>query len=363
MTARAWRPSLPAGALIATAVIVVALPGCGGSLTRKAGRGARGHGHVVLVMSTGDGLSAQSAFAAAVKRLSHETLSIKIRDDSGGTRGVSQHDAEHTILDRVERGDVAVAWLPTRVWDSGPVVSFEALEAPFLITNSALLWKVVTSGLADQMLRGTEARGLVGLAIVPIALRRILGRVRPLVSLPALRRARIATFSPLDAQVVDALGAVPRLDLVQPDVRLREGVVDGVETGGPFLARYALVARFIPANVVVSARADVIAVNKRVFDGLTEAQRSALRVAARRTVQSQRDMGTREAEALEAACATGAKLAAANPGQLAQLVQAERRVYRELASDPEIGQDIEQIQAMKPGTADPAVHIPASCAA
>jgi TRAP-type C4-dicarboxylate transport system substrate-binding protein len=213
------------------------------------------------------------------------------------------------------------------------------------------------------MLRGAEARGLVGLAIVPIALRRILGRVRPLVSLAALRGARIATFSPLDAQVVNALGAVPRVDLVQPDVRLREGLVDGVETGGPFLVRYVLVARFVPANIVVSPRADVIAVNKPAFDRLTEAQRSALRVAARRAVQSQRDMGDRERQALEAVCATGAKLAPANPGQLAQLFHAERAVYRELASDPEVRHDIEQIQAMKPGTADPAVHITASCAA
>ena len=71
------------------------------------------------------------------------------------------------------------------------MTSFQALQAPFLITNYALLDRVVTSPLAARMLAGLGSRNLIGLALVPGLLRHPVGVGRPLVSVADYRGARV----------------------------------------------------------------------------------------------------------------------------------------------------------------------------
>jgi C4-dicarboxylate-binding protein DctP len=258
-----------------------------------------------------------------------------------------------------------MAWLPSRVWAGEGVAAFRALWAPFLITSHALLWKVVTSPLAQTMLRSMEPRGMVGLALVPSDLRRILGRERPLVSLAAFRGARVATNSEAEAAPLRALGAIPRLDEVVPAAGLRARRLDGVETGGSFLAGngFTFVAPYVPANVVLFPRTDVIAINKRAFDGLTPEQRAVLREAGRRAVASQGDVADQDNEVLQGVCDLGGKLVVARAAQLAELVKAERPVNDALARDRVVRPYLEQIEAMKRDTPpEPPLKIPDRCA-
>jgi TRAP-type C4-dicarboxylate transport system substrate-binding protein len=366
VTGQARRSVGQARVLIASALALAALPGCGGSLTTKAGGRERDRQATVLTMVVADGGQARTVFADGVRRLSHGTLRIEIRTANPSALGVSQLQAERRDIARVERGDIPMAWLPSRIWESEGVASFRALWAPFVVTSHALLWKIVSSLVAREMLRGTEKRGVVGLALVPVDLRRVLGRERPLVSLAAFRGARVATYSPTEAEVLRALGAIPRLDVAPVDNSLRERRIDGVEAGAFYILvnGYAHTAPYVPANVVLFARTDVIAINKRAFDGLTPGQRASLREAARQTVRAQRHLGDTETQLLEGLCELGARFGVATKAQLAQLEEAERPVYDELARDPEVRGYLEQIQAIKRRTApDPPLKIPAGCAA
>jgi TRAP-type C4-dicarboxylate transport system substrate-binding protein len=246
------------------------------------------------------------------------------------------------------------------------VESFKALWAPLLIDNHELLQKVATSPVADEMLRGTEARGVVGLAIVPSDLRRFLGRERPLISLDAFRGARVATTSDTEAEVLRALGAIPRLDERSPGVSLAEGRIDGVEAGGVYIPNngYPLLAPYVPANVALFSRTDVIAINRDAFERLTADQRSALRGAARMAVEAQRTLADQETRLLRGLCTLGSKFAVATDAQLAALARAEQPVYNDLARDPGVRRFLEQIQTIKRGTApEPPLKIPTGCLA
>jgi TRAP-type C4-dicarboxylate transport system substrate-binding protein len=363
MISRAARPVGSARDLVVAGAFAVAvLAGCGGSISSKAGDRAGSRQTTVLTMLTTDAPQAdRMVFADAVRRLSHGTLRIRIEQQEGsGTTS----DGERRARERVERGDAAMAWLASRAWASDGVASFRALWAPFVITSHALLWKVVTSPLAEKMLRGTEARGVIGLTLVPSDLRRILGRGRPLVSLAAFRGARVAAYSQAEAEALRALGAIPRLDEADLPVSLREGRVDGLEVGGYNLVNnpWVAVAPYVSANVVLFPRTDVIAINKRAFDRLTPEQRSALREAGRLALEAQRDLADQETEILQAVCSLGGKLVRATRVQLAQLVEAERPVNDRLARDPAVRPYLEQIEAMKRQTPpEPPLKIPAGC--
>jgi TRAP-type C4-dicarboxylate transport system substrate-binding protein len=318
---------------------------------------------VLTVITADPGQGNRTVFADAVRRLSRGTLTVAYeRQDMPD----SARSAERAAIERVERGDVPMAWLASRVWEQEGVSSFKALWAPFLIDTHELLWKVATSPIAAEMLRGIEARGVVGLAVVPGDLRRFLGRERPLVSLGAFRGARVAAYSETAAEALRALGAIPRIDERLPGVSLAQRRIDGVEAGGVYIANngYPLLAPYVPANVVVFPRTDVIAVNRDVFDRLTAEQRSALRGAAHAAVEAQRTLADDETRILRDVCRLGARLGVATDAQLAALATAERPVYDELARDPEVRGYLDEIQALKRGTApEPALKIPAGCAA
>jgi TRAP-type C4-dicarboxylate transport system substrate-binding protein len=340
--------------------------GCGGSLATKAGDREGPRHTTVLTMVIAEAVQTEeTGFVDAVRRLSHGTLRIRI-EPNGPTSWseLAQQGTEVRAIEHVEHGQPAMAWLPSRVWQSQGVESFRALWAPFLITSHALLWKVVTSRVASEMLQATEARGVTSLAIVPRDLRRILGRT-PLVSVPAFHGVRVATNSHDEAEVLRALGAIPRLDEVDPVASLGERRIDGVEAGGAIipLHGYTRLTPYVPVNVVLFPRTDVISINKRVFDDLTTEERSALREGARLAVQAQRALADQEAGLLRGLCQLGGKLVVASGVQLAQLREAERPVYDALARDPRVRPYLDQIQAMKRGTPpEPPLKIPRGCA-
>jgi TRAP-type C4-dicarboxylate transport system substrate-binding protein len=352
--------------LVVCLLVAAVTAGCGGSLATKAGdRDGPRHTTVLTMVIAEAAQTDHTVFLDAVKRLSHGTLRIRIVP--GGPSSWSelpQQGTEVRAIEHVEQGQPAMAWLPSRVWQSQGVESFRALWAPFLITSHALLWKVVTSPVATEMLQATEVRGVTSLAIVPRDLRRILGKT-PLVSIAAFRGVRVATNSHDEAEVLRALGAIPRLHEVYPPASLSERRIDAVEAGGPVIPMhgYTRLAPYVPANVVLFPRTDVISINKRVFDGLTPEERSALREGARLAVQAQRDLADQETGILRGLCQLGGKLVVASGAQLAQLREAERPVYNELARDPRVRPYLDQIEAMKRGTPpDPPLKIPRGCA-
>src|SRR5262245_39958044 len=107
-------------------------------------------------------------FAAQVKTLSKGNLIIEPVWDAGSSTFAG---FEQGVLQLVLTGKSDLGLAASRTWDTESITSFQALQAPFLITNDALAEAVATSDIATRMLDSLSPLGLVGLTLWPEDLR------------------------------------------------------------------------------------------------------------------------------------------------------------------------------------------------
>src|SRR4051812_33982227 len=139
--------------------LALAVGGCLGSESDKAG-GARHQKPVVLTMANGNGLPLElEAFAAAVARLSNNTVRIDFKNN--WRKGSPSYETE--VIGDVEAGKADLGWAGSRAFDSVDVPTFDALHAPLLIDSYALEQRVLQSPLVDDMLDGLEPLGVIGI--------------------------------------------------------------------------------------------------------------------------------------------------------------------------------------------------------
>ncbi len=75
----------------------------------------------------------------------------------------------------MQHGDVDMAWVGARAFDTAGVTSFQALLAPMLIDSQDLQGAVFEAGIPEAMLAGLEDIGLAGIGVLPGPMRKILG--------------------------------------------------------------------------------------------------------------------------------------------------------------------------------------------
>ena len=148
--------------------VVASASACAAAATRRAAR--RSADPRVLTLAA-YAQPEPDDFVAAVQRLSGGSLRIKAttlwRD--------GQPDYEEATVADVRRGDVDLAIVAARAFDLVGTTSFHAVLAPFLVDSLELEGRVLESPLAERMLAGVEEAGVVGLGVLPGALRRPVG--------------------------------------------------------------------------------------------------------------------------------------------------------------------------------------------
>ena len=75
-------------------------------------------------------------------------------------------DHDQAVARKVVSGELDMALVPSRTWDSEGILSLRALSAPFLVTSSAVLREAAEPELADGMLAGLDEAGLKGLTVL-----------------------------------------------------------------------------------------------------------------------------------------------------------------------------------------------------
>src|SRR5512133_2774849 len=168
---------------VAACLVVVATLGVPGEVQGQV-RSA-----TVLTMVDADtgGIPAPAvAFTKAVARLSKGALLIALRNHTQQTA-----DGEMTAIREVQQGTDQMGWLTTRGWDAIGVSTFSAIQAPFLITNYALLRKVLAGPVGRGMLAGTRQLGVRTLGLAAVDLHVPLGARRPFVSAEDFRGANV----------------------------------------------------------------------------------------------------------------------------------------------------------------------------
>jgi hypothetical protein len=220
---------------------------------------------------------------------------------------------EVRIAREVRDGHVDLGWIAAGGWDALGVESFQALQAPFLITDYGLMDAVARSALTGRMLAGLDRYGVVGLALVPGTLLHP-SAPRPLLALSSYRGVRFLVVRwRTTGELISALGA-------KPGYTLSSGGPGGLaplqDTG----------SNVVTGNVVLHARLNTLFANPEALARLSDDQRTALRDAARDLVR----------QAMEARRPSGLRLASTAGTDASQwpIRWSSRRSNRPLARSP-----------------------------
>ena len=163
--------------VLASAVLAAFAAGCSVSGNDGADKAGGSDAPVVLRLAVADDAEQPDApfaryFARQVSSLSDGSVRVRVVWDAAGQDSPGY---ELGIARLVEDGHFELGWMGARAWDRMGIKSFQALQAPFLVTDHELLGRITTGPLAARMLSGLDGHGFVGLALVPEHLRYAFG--------------------------------------------------------------------------------------------------------------------------------------------------------------------------------------------
>ena len=259
----------------------------------------------------------------------------------------------------VRDGRFQLGWIGARAWDTRGVDAFQALQAPFLITDKGLLDEVVAGDIGKRMLAGLRGGGVEGIALVPGLLRHPFGARHAFTTLGdfAGARARVSPSRASDA-LLRALGAIP--------VHVAPALVGmTANRGGIDVREQSLgsdpAGTWLTANLTFFGKAITLFGNAAALAKLDGEQRDMLRRAGEATVRHAIAAAPGEQELATRYC-TAARVVLAADGDLTALREAAAPVYARMARDPGTRQAIADIRALK-AQLPPAspVEVPASC--
>jgi TRAP-type C4-dicarboxylate transport system substrate-binding protein len=286
---------------------------------------------------------------------------VKEVNDSGvlTLRGQPAYpQAEGQLLSDVRSGVVPMATVSSAIWDTAGITAFQALQAPFLITNYPLALEVEGGDIGKAMVEqaNQQAGDLVVLAIHEGGLRKPVGTTR-LASLADFQGKTIrAPQSQVLAAGLRSIGAnADPLPLPEVYQALQNGTVDGIEANLPlvYTQKFYEQAKFITGNINFWPFPTVLAINKGVYDGLTEEQQQALNDAAANITKTSVDIFTAPGSTVAQDLVNcGVKFVNATDADLAALNKAAAGATDQLA--PESQDFVAQIQSVKDEMGPPA---------
>jgi TRAP-type C4-dicarboxylate transport system substrate-binding protein len=274
----------------------------------------------------------------------------------------SYPQSEIQLLDDVRSGVVDMGTISSAIWDTADINAFQALQAPFLITNYPLAQAVEGGEIGQAMIdqANEEAADLVVLAIHEGGLRKPFG-IKRLAAPADFQGTTIrAPQSKVLSEGLSALGAnVEPLPL--PDVyqALQNGTVDGVEANLPLIytSKWYEVAKYVTGNINFWPFPTVLAINKAKYDSLTDAQKAALTDAAATITDASIEIFTTPGSTVAQDLVNcGVEYVTASDASLAAFAQASEAAVSRLA--PESQDFVAQIQAEKDALGPPAAPAP-----
>jgi TRAP-type transport system periplasmic protein len=351
------------------ALLAAFAAGCSVSGSDDADKAGGSDAPVVLRLAVADDAEQPDApfaryFARQVSARSDGSVRVRVVWDAAGQDSPGY---ELGIARLVHDGDFELGWMGARAWDRMGIKTFQALQAPFLVTDHELLGRITTGPLAARMLRGLDEHGFVGLAVVPEHLRYAFGVKKPLTSPDdfAGARVRVRPSGATDA-LIRALGATP--------VHISgDGVADAVANGEIDGAEASLGTNspeegevHLTSNVALFPKTLTLFAGDGAYDRLGEDQRKAIREAARMTAEYAAAHAPSESALVRRFCREGPPFSAvaASPADVAALESAAQPVYTQLERDPGTKAAIDAIRALKDASpATPTAAPPATCEA
>lgn len=214
-------------------------------------------------------------------------------------------DGEGDILEAIQAGQFDLTVLRADRLAMAGAESLAILQAPFLVTTEEQAAKIAADPVATDLMADLDDIGLTGIALVPGGLRHPFGYGSALYGPGDYQGTTINTRygSGVNA-IVTALGATPDHSAEAARTnKIKSGQLRGIEVS---YQQQGAVDRpaVVTSNVTLYTRFDVVVVRSQVWDGLTGAQKEALRAAAVKAGQDAIALRDTEASGLERWCAT-----------------------------------------------------------
>jgi TRAP-type C4-dicarboxylate transport system substrate-binding protein len=279
-------------------------------------------------------------FIEQVKTLSNGSITIEPIWDAGGETTPS---FEQGVVKIVKEGQYDLGLAGSRAWDSVGVTSFQALQAPFLITNDALAETVATSDIGTRMLDSLSSANVIGLALWPEDLRHPFSIIpdKPILSPEDFKGATVRVVpSEVSHLLIETLGGSPMFD--GGDYQAAEsGLRQGFSLTGTPTAT---------GNVIFFPKFQVLFANGAAFEKLSEAQRTVIREAAAATQKNAIAEHPSEVDAATAWCADGGTIVMASDEQVAAFEAAAKFVLEKIEQESLNAELIAAIRELKANT-------------
>lgn len=351
--------------LVLAAITALAVTGCSGGSVHEDKAGGSG-APVALRMANPYGEVNQAPaveyFVKRVGELSGNRLRIEVVNGWGNFTA----DAEQQVLRDVSASKIDLGWVGTRVFDTMGVKSFQALTAPMLIDSYSLEQAVIDAGLTSHMMKGVDALGVVGLAVLADGLRKPIGVTGPILRPADWSGIAFGTLrSKSQAKAIRALAATP-VEVLGPQRQqaIENGSIQGFEMN---LWVYQLnvlprLAPYVTANVNLWPQMDVLLANPARLASLSSQQRGWLEQAARDAAARSAVLANKDNQTLNNACAAGARFSEASAADRKALEAAFAPVYGDLERNAATRAYVARIRGLKTATApDPALVIAPDC--
>ena len=279
-------------------------------------------------------------FIDQVKSLSNGSITIEPVWDAGSN---TADGFERGVIQEVRKGTYPLGLAASRTWDTQGLPNFQALQAPFLITNDALAEAVAAGDIGAQMLASLPVTDVVGLTMWPEDLRHPFSVMpdKPLLAPEDFKGLTIRSGpSNVTDMMIKTLAARP----LSGDSGY-QGAESGLRQG------YTLNGKPIAtANVTFYPKFQILFANGTAFAQLSEQQRTILRQAAAAVQKKAIAEHPRDVDAGKAWCDDGNTIALASDAQIAAFEQVEQPVFDMIAQDPINAELIAMIRELKANT-------------
>jgi TRAP-type C4-dicarboxylate transport system substrate-binding protein len=304
--------------------------------------------------------AAANKFVNDVVAASNGNITIVPTFDAG--KGTAKR-FELGVAELVQSGQADLAVVSARAWDLAGVTSLQALQAPYLIDNDALLLAVAQSDIAQRSLDAMGA-GVVGLTMWPEDLRHLF-------SFPSCPRdfrspegvsgvPFLWQPSGLTRELMEGLGAV---EYVEDDRYLDAASckLQGQENGLDQVLAMAMNDAVGVGNVTLFPKYQVLVANQASWDHLSDSQRQILLDAAAGVKADVIARHPTDAALAVAWCAQGGSVLVASEEQRQAFVATADPIYARLETDPLTKQLIADIRTLKGSTPASAGTVASAC--
>jgi TRAP-type C4-dicarboxylate transport system substrate-binding protein len=346
--------------LIGTA-LTLALSACASQAadTDKSGGAAQ---PLVLSIGTPDhegqpGAAHVKAFVEEVTELSEGRIEVRPQWEVSG----ESDDWDQRAARMVMEGDLNLAVIPARTWDTEGVDTLRPLQAPFLLISEEAVDATLSSEVAGEMLAGLEPAGVTGLGLFPEAFRYLYKFGEPARSLQDL--SGLGSRTPLSNTTFathEALGMSPDDPNGPPFAQaIIDGEVEVVE--GSFAAAPGIDVASTTAvgNLPLFTKVNSLVANTDAWNQLDEGDRDLILRAAAAVQEdtTSLDLATAQVELAKQYC-IGHSVVSWDAAEIDAAHAAVQPVYVELESDAETKELLQQVREIAENAAGDPASVP-----